>query len=285
MQIYTTRLMIVNREENLNVNNTVLCKCITFVSVDEINRNMEFIALILFVWLIVYIRRQIPKWRGKYAEKRVQGKLMGLPDDYVVFNNLLYQRGGCSTQIDHIVVSPYGVFVIETKGYKGWILGGEKSAYWTQVIYKHKYQFYNPIMQNETHVRCLRRILNNDEQIPIMPIVVFNNSATLKVRVDNYIVVNRRRLNKAILQFHDRILDQAVIDGILERIRQGFAMPQKENMKEHVRNVRKMKKRTKTMIRQHQCPRCGGKLVARHGKYGDFYGCSNYPRCNFVRPR
>ena len=53
VQIYTTRLMIVNREENLNVNNTVLCKCITFVSVDEINRNMEFIALILFVWLIV----------------------------------------------------------------------------------------------------------------------------------------------------------------------------------------------------------------------------------------
>ena len=105
------------------------------------------------------------------------------------------------------------------------------------------------------------------------------------MRVDNYIVVNRRRLNKAILQFQDRILDQNVIDGIIERIRQGFVIPQKENMKDHVRHVRKMEKRTKMMIRQRRCPRCGGQLVARHGKYGDFYGCSNYPRCNFIRPR
>lgn len=87
-------------------------------------------------------------WKGKYSERLVRNKIQKLPEEYVVFNNLLFEDNEHSTQIDHIVVSPYGVFVIETKGYKGWISGGENSEYWTQTIYKSKHQFYNPIKQN-----------------------------------------------------------------------------------------------------------------------------------------
>lgn len=65
----------------------------------------------------------MPMWKGKYSEKLVNNKIQELPEEYVVFNDLLFESNGYSTQIDHIVVSPYGVFVIETKGYKGWILG------------------------------------------------------------------------------------------------------------------------------------------------------------------
>lgn len=64
-------------------------------------------------------------WKGKYSEKLVHKKMLQLPDEYTIFNDFLFESNGHSTQIDHIVVSPYGVFVIETKGYKGWILGGE----------------------------------------------------------------------------------------------------------------------------------------------------------------
>lgn len=92
-------------------------------------------------------------WKGKYSERLVRNKIQKLPEEYVVFNNLLFEDNEHSTQIDHIVVSPYGVFVIETKGYKGWISGGENSEYWTQTIYKSKHQFYNPIKQNAGHVR------------------------------------------------------------------------------------------------------------------------------------
>lgn len=31
------------------------------------------------------------------------------------------------------------------------------------------------------------------------------------------------------------------------------------------------------------CPKCGGKLVKRKGKYGEFIGCSNYPKCHFIK--
>lgn len=32
-----------------------------------------------------------------------------------------------------------------------------------------------------------------------------------------------------------------------------------------------------------KCPRCGGELVKRNGRYGPFYGCSNYPQCRYTR--
>lgn len=59
-------------------------------------------------------------WKGKYSEKLVHKKMLQLPDEYTIFNDFLFESNGHSTQIDHIVVSPYGVFVIETKGYKGY---------------------------------------------------------------------------------------------------------------------------------------------------------------------
>ena len=85
-------------------------------------------------------------WKGKYSERLVHKKMLQLSDEYTIFNNLLFESNGRSTQIDHIVVSPYGVFVIETKGYKGWILGGENSEYWTQVIRTE--------IQSHTFPRC-----------------------------------------------------------------------------------------------------------------------------------
>lgn len=95
-----------------------------------------FVGFVLFIALVIFIRLKKPKWKGKYSEKLVNVKLLELPEEYTVFHNLLFERNGRSSQIDHIVISPYGVFVVETKGYKGWILGGEYSEKWTQVIYK-----------------------------------------------------------------------------------------------------------------------------------------------------
>ena len=83
-------------------------------------------------------------WKGEYSEKLVYNKILELPDEYFIFNDLLFESNGRSTQIDHIVVSPYGVFVIETKGYKGWILGGENSEYWTQTITRANISFIIP---------------------------------------------------------------------------------------------------------------------------------------------
>ena len=80
---------------------------------------VTLIPLLIFS-AILYLRFN----KGKIAEKMVHYKLMQLPEEYHVIDNVLFMSNGRSTQIDHIVVSPYAVFVIETKGYKGWIFGG-----------------------------------------------------------------------------------------------------------------------------------------------------------------
>ncbi len=95
---------------------------------------------IIFIVLVIYVKLKMPKLKGHFCEHLVRKKLQKLPEGYFIFNDLLFENNGRSAQIDHVVVSPYGVFVIETKGYKGWIMGGENSEYWTQVIYKSKTQ-------------------------------------------------------------------------------------------------------------------------------------------------
>jgi hypothetical protein len=79
---------------------------------------MGLVVTILLVVLLIYIHQKIPVWKGKYAEILVDKILSRLPDEYITFNDLLFKSNGYTVQIDHIVVSPFGIFVIETKGYQ-----------------------------------------------------------------------------------------------------------------------------------------------------------------------
>lgn len=72
---------------------------------------------------------------GKAGEKRVARKLDWLPKEYIILNDIMLPTQYGTTQIDHIVVSPYGIFVIETKNYKGWIFGHENSEEWKQSLW------------------------------------------------------------------------------------------------------------------------------------------------------
>ena len=238
---------------------------------------MAIIYLVVFIALVIFIKLKRPMCKGKYSEKLVYRKMLQLPDEYIIFNNLYFESNGRSTQIDHVVVSPYGVFVIETKGYKGWILGGENSEYRTQLLYKHKHELYNPIKQNDGHVKFLRHLLEYPVDIPFFPIVVFNNSAELKVHVYNHVVINRRNLVKAIKQHKNRIISDEMICWIVAKIQNNCTIADKEDIKNHKKYIRKQQVRTDSNIRDGICPRCGGLLVLRKGIYGTFYGCSNYP--------
>ncbi|MDU0259394.1 NERD domain-containing protein [Alistipes finegoldii] len=243
---------------------------------------MAIVGIILLFALVIFIRLKMPMWKGKYSEKLVNDKISKLSDEYVIFNDLLFESNGRSTQIDHVIVSPYGVFVIETKGYKGWILGGENSEYWTQTIYQSKHQFYNPIKQNEGHVRFLRYLLKCSVEIPFIPIVVFNNAADLKVYIENHIVINRCNLIHAISQYKTPVLDKTTVDWIVKTIRQNHIIANKEDLKRHKHNAKSQQYKSQNLINQGVCPRCGGQLILRQGKFGSFYGCSNYPKCKFT---
>src|SRR5690554_494610 len=79
--------------------------------------------------------------------------------NYHLIKNVTLPTDDGTTQINHIVISRYGIFVIETKNMKGWIFGTAKQAQWTQKIFKKSYKFQNPLQQNYKHTKALEQCL------------------------------------------------------------------------------------------------------------------------------
>lgn len=103
--------------------------------------------------------------------------------DYFIFNNLtIPSSSNGSSQIDHLVVSKFGIFVIESKDYKGWIFGSKDEEKWTQSLPggKNKFQFQNPIHQNWSHIMSLRALMPFIPENTFRSVVVFSDSCEIK---------------------------------------------------------------------------------------------------------
>jgi hypothetical protein len=112
------------------------------------------------------------------VRREIQAKLSS--PDFHLLNHITLKLKDGTTQIDHILVSRFGVFVIETKDYKGWIFANAKHATWTQVLYRVKFKFKNPIFQNLRHVRAVEELLDFLPPEAIKSAVVFTGSAEFK---------------------------------------------------------------------------------------------------------
>lgn len=143
----------------------------------------ELILIAVLIPLNIVVKKHVPKWKGKVGEKLVKRILSKLdPKSYYVLHNVtVYTEYGDTTQIDHIVIAETGVFVIETKNYEGWVYGNEKSARWTQGIFKKKSSFQNPFRQNYKHIKAIEWVM--EQQLPCISIAAFHPKCSLK-RVD-----------------------------------------------------------------------------------------------------
>jgi hypothetical protein len=103
--------------------------------------------------------------------------------DYHLLNHITLKLKDGTTQIDHILVSRFGVFVIETKDYNGWIFANAKQAAWTQVLYRQKFKFQNPIFQNMRHVEAVKNTLDFLPSNCIQSLVVFTGDAKFKTDI------------------------------------------------------------------------------------------------------
>ncbi len=127
--------------------------------------NWPSFALLLGVLVLVKTLGSAT-FKGWFGERMVCRGLDRLdPKIYRQFHDLYLPRpdGQGTTHLDHVVVSPFGIFVIETKNYKGWIFGSEKQPKWTQQIYRTKNRFQNPLHQNHLHVKALMTLLGLPE--------------------------------------------------------------------------------------------------------------------------
>ena len=142
---------------------------------------------LFFAFLVFIAKYRSPKAKGKRGEASVSNMIESLANDIggLVINDVIVPCNGKTTQIDHILFCKRGIIVIETKNFSGRIYGDENSKYWTQTYRRSrkKYQHYNPVKQNETHINALKRILGN--KIEMKSVIIF-------VRGDiNYIRSNK----------------------------------------------------------------------------------------------
>ena len=243
---------------------------------------LTILFIVAFCFVAIYLRFNQAKIRGKYGETRVASILSSLPECYYSFNDVYLKQDDMFVQIDHVVISVYGIFVIETKNYTGWIYGTDTSERWTKNMYGTKYYFQNPLRQNYSHVKTLQRMfgLSIDKFVPV---VVFLRGATLKCDTQGMVIYSSQ-LKHFIRSHAAQILSVSDVERLVKALSL-LNIVDKKVRKAHIENVHQRLYREKCFIHNGVCPRCGGRLVERQGHYGSFLSCSNYPRCKFTTQR
>lgn len=280
------------------------------------------IALMLLIYICIV------KWRagraarkGRRGEQIVAKTLSRLKRrDAIVLNNvLLPASNGRTSQIDHVVISTRGIFVIETKSLAGRISGSEHSQYWTQHLSSQTRQVYNPLLQNKGHIRVLARLLPDVDKDFFISMVVFTEAWRLDIKADDIIeertllpdrhirrtfIPAERRKRRWWRRSEEVRLDEANIvtdiygmvkeierrDRVIGRDRlpeiqaviEKVALQGRGASKEHTAYAKETSRNISREIRQGICPRCGGSLIVKKGTNGEFVGCENYPSCRFT---
>lgn len=214
-----------------------------------------------------------------------------------------------STQIDHVIVSRFGLFVIETKNMKGWIFGNPTQKSWTQQIYRRKHSFQNPLHQNHLHMMTLKSLLGlSDNQLH--SIIFFIGDCTFKTPMPQNVM--NRGLIRYVKGITTPVLAESEVAHVVDTIQQGRLAA---NWQTHRQHVTQLKTRhadpsanhvsTREPVRQSVanppsqsvsppdnpppiCPRCGSTMVLRTAGRGDnkgkpFWGCREFPTCRGTR--
>lgn len=254
------------------------------------------IAIVLFVLYGYSIICNTAAAKGQAGENLIHNILMQLPDEYTVFKDVIIKTPKGTTQIDHIVVSKYGVFAIETKNYRGEIYGDDNRKYWTQMIitdvtyrrkwyktytYVTKNRFYNPVKQSLAHTYTIKNYLKDWKYLPVVPVVVSCGSAVLANVQSSISVIYDSNLLDLIRSYNTIYLTDQEVHDVATRLDVSNYRDVIDD-RIHVLNLRAAASEENHKIASGICPKCGGTLVLRHGKYGSFYGCSNYPKCHYI---
>lgn len=232
----------------------------------------------LFV-IITLIRT--PWFKGVFGEfiVNLNAKLFLDKEKYHLIKGVTLPTEDGSTQIDHIIVSEYGVFVVETKNMKGWISGSPNQKTWTQKIYRHSSKFQNPLHQNYKHTKTLGSLLEINEE-KIFSVIVFVGDGKFKTEMPENVIYSKGFI-KFIKSKVQPILTEPEVKEITSKIETGRLTPSFKTNREHVKHVKTIVEKKEN---NQSCPKCGEAMVSREVKKGQnignkFWGCSSFPKC------
>ena len=197
---------------------------------------------------------------------------------YTSIHNVTIPTHHGTTQIDHVIVSRYGLFVVETKNMKGWIFGDEHAKQWTVSVFGRKHRFQNPLHQNYRHTRALSEFLGVDHE-KLHSVVMFWGEAELKTPMPPNVMTQGYATyikSKQAVVFSD-----AEVTQLVEALRTGMLPKTWATRTAHIQSVKERYSSSS------KCPKCGSPLVQRIAKLGPntgrpFLGCSGYPKCRYT---
>ncbi len=215
---------------------------------------MELILLLFFGFLMFNFLSRLSKvklkLKRKYKSRKVnpvdQGALgekvintsaeSVLSDEYYVLKNVTLPTKQGTTQIDQVIVSRYGVFVVEVKNLNGWIFGSPRNKAWTQVIYGHKTRFQNPLHQNYAHVKAVEALGVRH----IHSLVVFVQNCTFKTEMPENVVYGSQYI-RFINSKYKILLSDLEVERVLRLIEENRLPESHETDRKHRENIKRLK--------------------------------------------
>jgi len=196
------------------------------------------------------------------------------------FRSLIVPDGRGTTEIDEVLVTPAGVFVIEKKDFGAWIFGSENDEYWTAAyVNGERYRFQNPIRQNYRHLKALESFLRIPRPV-FSSLVAFSDRSRLMTPMPREVVTFD--YVTFVESQEDIVLSPEEFDTICDGLSKLEAQSDDPSFDRHVEDLHERFESTT------RCPKCGGNLVQRRSRKPGyernvFLGCSNYPSCKFIR--
>ena len=212
--------------------------------------------------------------KGNKGESLVKKTLKSIKEYHKVINDFTYVNKSTkvSHQIDHILIHPHGIFVIETKNYYGTIISDTGDVFWMKVVKGERTIISNPIKQNKSHTSLINKLL--DKQYEVISVIVFaKNNAPY---VGDHNVINLKDL-KLLIKIHPykTLLEKKDIDSVYKKLKSLHDDISKE---EHLESIEKLKEKQQAVrddmafaIETRTCPICGNKITIK----GSEYSCSN----------
>ena len=261
--------------------------------------------------LLIATLIKTPRFKGMVGEAFINLGIRLFLDrqEYHLLKDVTLSTPQGTTQIDHVIVSRFGLFVIETKNIKGWIFGNPAHKSWTQQLYRRKHTFQNPLRQNYLHLMTLKSLLGlADHQLH--SIIYFIGDCTFKTPMPDNVM--NRGLIRYIKSKTTQVLTPAEVTRVIDTIQRGRLAA---NWQTHKQHVAQLKARHSEVLRpplsvaampvvnqvvnasptitesrpqeNPLCPRCGNPMILRTAKRGDnrgnrFWGCSGYPKCRSI---
>lgn len=219
-------------------------------------------------------------FKGWFGEKATQLGMWATLNskDYKRFHNVIFPTINGTTQVDHILLSIYGIFVIETKNINGWIFGNQKLKQWTQSLYGKKYKFQNPLHQNYRHTKAIAQFLNTDHDNVHSVVFFIGENVKLKTELPPNVLTHG--LSSYIKSFQRVIFSESEVLAFTNHVA-NLAEGQTSGC-EHVANLKNR------YSSDTACPKCGKALIRRTAQKGfnkgnQFLGCSGFPNCRFTK--